>query len=49
MYIFRLIKEITRRKYERIKGRDVEAPVLTKEELKKGKSNPTPSIGKKRQ
>ena len=42
MYIFRLIKEITRREYERIKGRDVEAPNLTKEELKKGKSNPCP-------
>ena len=42
MYIFRLIKEITRREYKRIKGRDVEAPDLTKEELKKGKSNPCP-------
>ena len=48
MYIFRLIKEITHCEYERLKGRDVEVPVLTKEELKKGKSNPCPSIGKKR-
>ena len=42
MYIFRLIKEITRREYERLKGRDVEAPVLTKEELKKEKLTPCP-------
>ena len=42
MYIFRLIKEITRHEYERIKGRDVEVPDLTKEELKKGKTNPCP-------
>ena len=42
MYIFRLIKEITHREYERIKGRDVEVPDLTKEELKKRKSNPYP-------
>ena len=40
MYIFRLIKEITRREYERLQGRDVEVPVLTKEELKKGKLTP---------
>ena len=42
MYIFRLIKEITHREYERIKGRDVEVPVLTKKKLKKGKTTPYP-------
>ena len=42
MYIFRLIKEITHRKYERLKGRDLEVPVLMKEELKKRKSTPCP-------
>ena len=42
MYIFRFIKEITRREYERLKGRDVEAPELTKEDLKKGKMTPCP-------
>ena len=42
MYIFRLIKEITHHEYERIRGGDVEAPHLTKEDLKKGKSNPCP-------
>ena len=48
MYIFRLIKEITCRKYERIRGGDVEAPDLTKEELKKGKSNPCPLHSQKK-
>ena len=42
MYIFRLIKEITCREYERLKGRDVEVPELTKEDLKKGKTTPCP-------
>ena len=45
---FRLIKEITRREYEWIKGRDVETPDLTKEELKKEKSNPCPLHWQKR-
>ena len=44
MYVFRLIKEITRCKYERLKGRDVEAPVLTKEELKNRKDNLLPTL-----
>ena len=39
---FRLIKEITRREYERLHGRDVEAPDLSKADLKKGKTNPCP-------
>ena len=37
MYIFRLIREITRREYERLHGRDVEAPQVMEEELKTGK------------
>ena len=47
MYIFRLIREIMWREYERLHGRSVEAPKLTEEELKKGKKTPCPSIGKK--
>ena len=42
MYIFRLIREITRREYECLHGRDVEAPELTEEELKTGKKTPCP-------
>ena len=42
VYFFRLIKEITCREYKRLHGRNVEAPELTEEELKKGKKTPCP-------
>ena len=45
---FRLIKEITCWEYERLQGRDVEAPNLSKAELKKGKSKPCPLQWKKK-
>ena len=48
VYFFRLIKEITRREYERLHGRNVEAPQLTEEELKKERKTPCPLYWQKK-